>query len=442
MRIKKIAAVLLVLVIINCQPALAVDDDEYNGYSAESLVITVGYFGGPYYEKAAFTVEELWAMDVQYLDYTFIDNMPSVVIEHAAGVTLADITDAAGIDLNSVQSFNFWTRDKTSDYYSSLRKTYLIDTPRYCYYSLPDNFDYDEGAGNEYATLDAERVPAMIALGDDWNRALAGASFGSDYTNLNTNTRFRLVFGQTDALEHTASNSAKWIHRIEVTLGGAPTVTMDASVLDGEVGSLLRTQAHVSAADPVIAANAQIEWSSSDEAIATVDENGDITVHAEGRATITARVGDSIATMAVTGKPGETISAVTPENPGIGSGGSGGVIGGTGDGGGSASPAAPARPQNPNAQTEIPSSPLPPIAPGANTITAREISILPPPAAQSSDGAGGIQNWRGGGMSDTAAELPIIPRDNPMIPVMISGAAAFLLAGGGIEYILFKRAVK
>jgi pyruvate/2-oxoglutarate dehydrogenase complex dihydrolipoamide acyltransferase (E2) component len=145
------------------------------------------------------------------------------------------------VDLNSVQSFNFWTKDKTGDYYTSLTKTYLIDTPRYCYYSLPDNFDYDTGAGNELAVSDKVWVPTVIALSDDWNRSLAGASFGSDYTNLNTGTRFRLIFGQTDAQERTASRSAKWIYAIEVTLGGAPPEAAP-ELPDDEVGSAFTSE--------------------------------------------------------------------------------------------------------------------------------------------------------------------------------------------------------
>jgi hypothetical protein len=47
----------------------------------------------------------------------------------------------------------------------------------------------------------------------------SGAVFGSDYMNLNTNTRFRLIFGQTDSFTRTASRSAKWIHEIIVELG-------------------------------------------------------------------------------------------------------------------------------------------------------------------------------------------------------------------------------
>ncbi|MDR2665762.1 MAG: Ig-like domain-containing protein, partial [Oscillospiraceae bacterium] len=257
--------------------------------AADTLTVTVGYFGGPYYEKAVFTVDELWSMDVVYADYTAIDNMPSVVIDHVAGVRLSDIVEASGIDLGSVQSFNFWTNDKEGGYYNSMTKASLIDTRRYCYYSLPDNFDYDMGEGNEYAVSDGVPVPTVIALADDWRRALAGASFGSDYMDLNAATRFRLVYGQTDAVTRTASESAKWIHSIEVTLGGAPTLTADVSALELEVGSAFRSEVRVRAADAVIAESAEIEWSSRDESIATVDGGGTITAHEEGATVITAR---------------------------------------------------------------------------------------------------------------------------------------------------------
>jgi hypothetical protein len=407
-------------------PVFALDDDELNGYAADTLTITVGYFGGPYYEKKVFTLDELWAMDVQTLDYTFIDNMPSVVIDHVAGVTLADVMDAAGIDLGSVQTFNFWCNDKQGGYYASLTKSYLIDTPRYTYYSLPDNFDYDEGAGNEYATLDAERVPTMIALADDWNCSLAGASFGSDYANLNTNTRFRLIFGQTNAAEHTASNSAKWIHRIEITLGGAPTVTLADFDLDLKVGSQFRSEPIIVAADPVIAANTTVEWSSSDETIATVDADGNITVHAEGTATITARVGDSVATITVNGVPGELEqnsesreqsypTSEVGESPGT-------AVGNT------------AEPQQPSELPIIPSEAIV----IKDTITGYEIR---PTAKSESSGNGGVQQWRDDEMADTAVELPVIPEDNAMIPVMKIGALAFLFVGGGVEFVIFKKQV-
>jgi hypothetical protein len=441
--------------------ALALDDDEFNGYAADTLTIRVGYFGGPYYDKAVFTLDELWAMDVVYSDYTFIDNMPSVVIDHIAGVTLADIMSKSGIDLGSVQNFNFWTNDKTGDYYVSLTKEYLIDTPRYCYYSLPDNFDYDEGEGNEYATVDAVRVPTVLALADDWNRSLAGASFGSDYLNLNTNTRFRLIFGQTDARERTASRSAKWVHSIEVTLGGAPTVTLDKSVLELEVGSLFRTSARVSSPDEVLSANAQIEWSSSDDSTITVDGDGSITVKRAGVATVTARVGGSTASIVVTGVEGEKApdvpvgSANNPTgtgdggtNPPTASGGSpggspGGVPGGTPGGTPDVTPSgtpdgaisAPTRPDTP----AKPASEPKPAAPLKAAAVGYEMSILPPPTGQAIGGEGGVQNWRGGEMSPSAVQLPIIESDTHALAALAVSSVALILLGGAYELYRYKK---
>jgi len=450
---------MLLLAFTLATPAFALDDDEFSGLAADSLTVTVGYFGGPYYEKAVFPTADLWAMNVQYLDYTFIDNMPSVVIDHVAGITIADVLDAAGIDLGSVQSFNFWTNDKAGGYYTSITKSFLIDTPRYCFYSLPDNFNYDGGMGNEYATADAERVPAMLALADDWQRSLAGASFGSDYSNLNTNTRFRLVFGQTDAVTHTASNSAKWIHKLEITLGGTPTVTLDASVLDLEVGSLFRSEAHIMAADPVIAENLTVEWSSSDEGIATVDTDGNITVHEEGSATISARVGDSVSTILVNGtlgiaeepesdgtrgspigEPGGSQGG-TPEASGDGTGDS---AGGATQNGADSSGAITAQNENskpvkqdapPDAPNTAPSEVISELSP--NMIIGREISILSPPAARSAGTAGGVQNWRQGEMADTAIALPIVASENPMLGKALTAAVMLFLLGGAFELLRY-----
>jgi hypothetical protein len=309
----------LCMVAVSAVPALALDDDEFSGISANTLTISVGYFGGPYYEKAFFSLDDLWAMDIVYDDYTFIDNMPSVVISHVAGVRLSDIVTAAGIDVGSVRTFYFWTNDKAGDYYTSFSKTELIDTPRYRYYSLPDNWDYDLGEANEYAGTDSARVDTLIALADDWTRTIAGATFGSDYQNLNTNTRFRLVFGQTNTWEHTASRSAKWIHEIKVELGGSPSLKLDASALEGEVGSVLRTEAFTNA-DSAVMKYERVQWSSSDESVAVVDENGNITILADGTAEITASLLGVTASLIVSGKGSPDSGAGAGSGEGTGEG--------------------------------------------------------------------------------------------------------------------------
>lgn len=395
---------------VSVMTASALDDDEFSGYKADKLTVSVGYFGGPYYQKAVFTEEQLRALGTVKADYTFIDNMPSVVIDHVEGVRLADVMDAAGIDINSVQSFNFWTNDKKGGYYTSLTKTELIDTPRYCYYSLPDNFDAETGTGNASAGDIKERVETVLALGDDWNRCIAGGEFGSDYMGLNTNTRYRLIYGQTDTHTRTANSSAKWIHTIEVTLGGAPTVSLSDSSLEGKVGSVLHTTASVKAADSAIPQTGAVAWSSSDASVATVDENGNITVTGEGSAVITASFGGASAQLTVNG------SNDADDDAGAGAGNTGDA-----DASGNASGAdSPQSAQQSGKMTGDVTNPVP-----AKVISADDI--------------GGVQNWRMYEMASDAAPLAPQEEDNAMLPVM-GGAAAGLLCAGVIGRALRFRA--
>ncbi len=389
----------------------AFDDDELSGIPADDLTVKVGYFGGPYYEKHVFSLAELWKMDVVYGDYTFIDNMPSVVIDHVAGVRLSDIIDAAGIDLNSVQTLYFWTNDKTSSYYTAFTKASLIDTPRYVYHSLPENYDNDRGVGNAYATQDAERVDTVMALADDWTRVIAGATFGSDYLNLNTNTRFRLIYGQTDITTHTASRSAKWVHEIVVELGGAPTVSMDRSALKLKVGSVYRAVARVNAADSAISANAALTWSSSDEKKAVVSQDGTVKVLGDGPVKITASYGGASATLVINGGEGGN------------AGDASGDKGASDLGKANASLAPPA---------------LSPTAEAAGKPV--EISVIEErglsQAEKSIGSEGGVQNWRTQGMSGTAVALPDIQEKNPL--TLVAWAALFTLLAASVIFRTYR----
>ena len=367
--------------------------------------------------KRVFTLDELWGMDLVYADYTFIDNMPSVIIDHVVGVRLADVMDAAGIDLNSIQYFYFYTKDKTDSYYShAYTKSGLIDTPRYCFYSLPDNFDEETGLGNEYAASYAEPVETVLALADDWTRTLAGAAFGSDYLNLNTNTRFRLVFGQTDTESRNAAESAKWIHEIVVELGGAPTLTLDASALEGEVGSVLRTEPRIEG-EAVVIENTPILWRSSDETVATVDASGNITVRGEGNATITAEFVGVVASVEVRGIAGEVPEPAVSPTPGELA----------------PSPGPTGQPQ-PTAQPEPPKE-------GNNAEPVSSLTLMKPVTLAQNE-RGGVQNWRDTEMSETARELPNIPEREPLLPWMGLAAALLLLISGGGYAALFYASVR
>jgi hypothetical protein len=194
------------------------EEDIDRGLTADTLTITVGYYGGPYQIKRTFSLEELYAMNLTEQGYTYIDNMPAVVLESARGVKLSDLLDAAGIDVNSVESFHFYCSDVKNSWYQSINKEYLLDTIRYYYPKLQDSWDYENGLARPGAGEGAEEVETIIALEDSWLRF----AIEPDFQHMEKKSRFRLVFGQTDLTTRNAYRSARWIHTIEVMLGGKP----------------------------------------------------------------------------------------------------------------------------------------------------------------------------------------------------------------------------
>ena len=422
---------LLALVLAACamlSDVCALDDDEYNGYAADTLTIKVGYFGGPYYVKRVYTLEELRNMDLVYADYTFLDSMPSVVIDHVEGVRLSELVEEAGIDLGSVETFYFWTRDKTSDYYTAYSKSSLIDVPRYCYYGLPEQFDPEEEPEAGEMQLEEVPVETVLALADDWNRALAGAEFGSDYMNLNSNTRFRLIFGQETPFEQTADRRAKWIHEIVVELGGAPVLTFDEAVLEGKVGSILRTQPTIQA-DSAVLENGLIQWSSSDESIASVDENGSITIHGEGSAVITASFAGGTASVTVTGTQGEVSGPGPGERPPTDLPSEEGQdktdTGKT-----------PDQDPVPVEETVPQEKPAPQEQPAEQTRAEVYYELLEPEVKTETE-QGGVQNWRKEEMDEQATELGNIRKDDRLtVPVLFGLLGIALLSCCGYCIII------
>ncbi len=273
--------------------SFAGEEDETSGLRADSLTVNVGYYGGPYYQKQVFTVDELSSLGHIETLYSYIDSMPAVCLNYARGVPLSTIMEAAGIDINSIQRFYFYTNDNKGGYFTDFTKKALLDTVRYYYPNLvfrfyePDFCYRDDAAAAEGAVP----VPTMIALSDSWKRHLPGADdFGESANPVQrTQTRFRLLFGQIDTETPTANRSAKWIHSIYVMLGGGPTITTAVTNLEKEVGSSYRITATVSAADELIAEQIRrtLVWSSSDPGVAAVDGRGNVTIIDEGEVEIT-----------------------------------------------------------------------------------------------------------------------------------------------------------
>jgi hypothetical protein len=288
--------ILLSLFIIVRPNTASADYSGKTGVPSDTLTIKVGYFGGPYYTKKVYKISDLEAMPQVQQAYTFIDRMPAVCIDSARGVRLSDLLADAGIDVNSVETFYFYATDIKNGWYVCLPKSYLLDTKRYYYPKLPEFWDPNSESTIPGAVYGAVRVETIMAIEDNWQRF----DTAPDFSNMSGDSRFRLVFGQDDTFTCTASRSARWVHAIEVMLGGTPPtgVILDQDMLNLKVGSTFHLKATVA---PFEATDKSVTWSSSDASVATVDNDGIVTVVGQGSATITVStvIGNMTATCAV-----------------------------------------------------------------------------------------------------------------------------------------------
>ncbi len=300
---------IVVMVAINMMPTMTFAASGTGVAAADTLKISVGYFGGPYYEKKTYTLADIQSLPSQECWYSNIDSMPAAVVLYAKGVTLKSLLDDAGIDVNSVQGMHFKTTDGYKDTMTSWSLTELLDsyTPRYSYTALPENFVDGQVVNMESVKASAIQVPTMIAYSDNESgdgtnvRCIAGAQFW-DTSGANGNNRFRLVFGQKSPDESSFAKSAKGIYEIEITLEGHPTYTLNAPNTDMKVGSKMQVSVGVTDADDSItsgaAASRTYTYESSNPEIATVDANGNVTALKEGDVTITATASDGTKTSA------------------------------------------------------------------------------------------------------------------------------------------------
>ena len=273
----------------------------------DTIGVYIGYFGwseDQYVEKATYHWTELddWyggKLDTHEVVYSYY-NGSRTYLARGRGFYVRDLLEYAGVDLNSIASIDFFTKDHSNGAYRSFTKKALFDTPRYYFPYLAANEETGElysADGGDDLWVGAQQVEAMLALEDYTQWDAVGVDFEalSDSSLYSTGSRFHLFFGQASPQEKGTSSAAKYVYKILVTFAGAPVLSTDETDLSLTVGSDHALHVSVSAEDVLLDdyVSGHIVWSSSDESIVRVDENGNLTPVSDGTATVTASYGSS-----------------------------------------------------------------------------------------------------------------------------------------------------
>ena len=339
---QKIMVYLVLIMLLSplwvANPGRAGADD--NGTPATSLTIKTGYTGGAFTTAKVFTDSDFSGAVEQ--SYSFVDDMPSPVMEAAKGIPLASLLASAGINTGSVRSLAFWPTDRQGAPYCTLPMP-LFNFPGYYYpnemkYWNATNDSFTDASGVDqivYAVSQAVPVVPMMCIEDNWERG----AMAPDFSALTTSNEYRLVYGQAgNPLQSDAADSAKWVYEIDVTLSGTAVTGVSLNKTSDTItaGS---TDQLTAAVVPAGATNQGVTWASSNAAVATVSSTGLVTAVAAGSANITV-------TTAAGGKT--AVCAVTVILPTGGGGGGGGGVAGA-----SASLTAPASGQVFNPGNEV-----------------------------------------------------------------------------------------
>lgn len=259
----------------------------------DTISVCIGYFGwteDEYVEKAKFSWQELdgwYGGGRTYLVY-------------ARGFYIRDLLDYAGVDVNSIASIDFFTKDHSNGAYRSFTKYALLDQPRYYFPNLaadPETGELYAWDGGDDLWVGAYQVEPMLALEDYTEWDTSGFDFESyvDESLFSTGNRFHLFFGQQSPEEAATSSAAKYVYKILVTFSGTPVLSSEEQNLDLIVGSDHALHVTADAEDDALTDYVQqnLQYVSSDPSVVSVDQYGRLHVNAEGDAVITASFGQS-----------------------------------------------------------------------------------------------------------------------------------------------------
>ena len=274
----------------------------------DSISVCIGYFGwteDEYVQKASFSWQELddWyggALDTHEEFYSYTNGSGRTYLVFTRGFYIRDLLDYAGVDVNSIASIDFFTRDHSNGAYRSFTKYALLDQPRYYFPNLaadPETGTLYTWDGGDDLWVGAYQVEPMLALEDDTEWDTSGFDFESyvDESLFSTGSRFHLFFGQQNPEEAATSSAAKYVYKILVTFSGTPVLSSEEETLDLVVGSDHALHVTADAEDDALTdyVQANLQYASSDPSVVSVDQYGKLHVNAEGNAVITASFGES-----------------------------------------------------------------------------------------------------------------------------------------------------
>ena len=209
--------------------------------------------------------------------------------------------------------------------------------------TVPDNLDVKLNDGNETS------IEATVSPADATDVKVSYASTDEAVATVDKDGRVQVLQpGECDIVTTLTQEDKKVVEKkthikafyevegitldkTEGILTAGNTVALNATVLPEE-----------------IADETTVTWTSSDEKVATVDENGKVTAIAAGEATITANAGEKSATYKLTVQAKKVAQTTTNKNTNKGN---------TSSGTGSSAPASNPAPAQPAAPAEQPSQP-------------------------------------------------------------------------------------
>lgn len=210
--------------------------------------------------------------------------------------------------------------------------------------TVPDNLDVKLNDGNETT------VEATVSPADATDVKVSYASTDEAVATVDKDGRVQVLQpGECDITTTLMQDGEKVT---EKTTHVKAFYEVESITLDSNEGKLTVGNSHTikaTVAPEEVAAETTIVWSSSNEKVATVDENGKVTAIAAGEATITANAGEKSTTYKLTVQAKKVVQNTTSNK--------GSNKGNTSSGTGSSAPASNPAPAQPAAPAEQPSQP-------------------------------------------------------------------------------------